>query len=393
MSIIATELIDAAPFIAWLDRLADRLRSDQRYWLVPPGGVEARPPDAFKLIAERFALTDSWLRKGAFRNDDQVERDHVEVLVDAWREESGETFADVYPNLVDDADGREAFCGVCHEVVTVSADGICPWCEHLADDERPPDRKFCPGCDRMVWPTTDGHCWRCRSVVGQMPWSPCKCGCGELVHRFDRWGRRIQWVRGHAPRTRERSAPIEAAPFAAWLAEEVKRVDPIAALVTRTNLTREEIIDLIEGRTTEFDRERIRRALWLMSRAGGGTGAQPDRNIPQFFDLYPEAERAKVCPGCGKGKAPHAVLCKRCRTKADRENGKRLGSAVTRLGDALIVEAYETYASTGHSIKSLAVTFFDRAPHTSVESLAQVLSREFKRRGWAVPPERQELAA
>jgi methionyl-tRNA synthetase len=106
---------------------------------------------------------------------------------------------------------------------------------------------------------------------------------------------------------------------------------------------------------------------------------RPD--APSFFDLYPDDKRARTCPNCGKGKAPHAEMCKVCRRKL---KPIRTHKQPTKIGERVLVEAYRAYRNENLSYGALADRFMDRVPHKSRESLAMSFSRAFKAKGWPV---------
>lgn len=315
----------------------------------------------------------------------------------AWREENGRVpvrmledvldragvrLTDLYPELEPDIAG-ERFCPRCHDTVTVADDLRCPWCE--AETEKPPRiaaKRWCPSCDRMVWPTNAGTCWRCEVPVEPVPWDQCGCGCGTLVHRFDVHGRRVRWVVGHAPRSRERDSQTPLAPFAQWLRAELRDLDPIEALARRTGLSRSDVLYVLNERGETFSRERIRRALWIASRQGGGGGSQPDARVPGFFDLYPALDR-RVCPGCGGPKARHAEICKGCRIARDRVARRPRRGQPVRLSEGLVAEAYELYVGPPErGYMEVAEMIFDRSTAVSVMSLSNTLRYTFRRNGW-----------
>lgn len=373
------ETIDAAPFTAWLDARLTQIRRDPGTWRHRDGG-EATAPDAEQLLARELdgIVTGDFLRKGAFRRTGVIDRAIAENIVDRAGGEWWRLYPDEHDQLED-----EAFCERCHELVT-PIDGVCPWCEDNVVDAFRRERRWCEREDRMVFPANDGSCWRCggRTLRG-VPYAPCACGCDETIRRFDRHGRPVQYVRGHAPRSLEKpsgAVPIE--PFATYLEDRLQKMDLLQALAREHGISRDDVVSILARRDDIVDRDIVRRAMWVAGRGGTGKGLPMRPGAPGFFDLYPADKRSRTCPGCGHGKAPHAEMCKPCRTKANRRDGTRPPTAITRLSDEVIAEAYALYSENGMSLMEAAESVFERTPHRNVGSTAQALSRMWKQRGW-----------
>jgi hypothetical protein len=384
--------LPAAPISAWVRRQLERIEADH------PNG------DGYTLLGERLGVSETTVRNWA----DQVttggrENGKSRVPTDTFPRKTIEEALDhvgvpmweVYPDLDDHGDQHDAYCPACHEQVTVGPDGRCPWCETETD----PDvqaKLWCERCDRLVHPTRIG-CWRCGHELKPIPWQPCDCDCGELIQRFDPHGRRKHYIRGHAPRSLERQRSLNAEPFAKYLEQRLKDLDLIGALAREHGIRREEIVAILSRTEPTVDRELVRRALWIASRSGTvGRGAPPRPGAAQFFDLYPDVQRAQTCPGCGRGKAPHAELCKQCRIQQDRLEGRKPPFAPVRIPDHVIETAYRAYVDEGLSIKATARRFFDQTPSKSVDSFANSLSNEWRKHGWAMrkrTPRRNAVAA
>jgi hypothetical protein len=277
----------------------------------------------------------------------------------------------------------DGYCTRCRENVTPVRDLqtsalVCPWCDTPTEDLFGHEKQHCPRCDLMVDRANDGSCWRCGTRTRRgSPYDPCECGCGELIHRFDEHGRRVRYVRGHAPRSLEQGGTALAVePFAAYLERRLAELDVIAALAREHGIARADVVAVLRRDEPTVSRTMVRHALWVFGQNGKGMPRRPD--ALGLFDLYPDDQRARTCPGCGKGKAPHALLCKTCRRKQGRSNGH----APIKIGEPVLADAYRAYTDENLSYLSVAERIIDRVPHTSVEGLAMSLSRAFKRKGW-----------
>lgn len=380
------EQIKVEPFASWVE---ERLLRYQAEYENPYEGTNVAP---VQRLATELGMPaeygvrqiNRWVRRVKNGSRNGVKGDYptdtfVRSGVEAALEAAGWSVYDLYPNLRDeDGEGVERFCGNCHEAVTTSDDLLCPWCEHATEDiggRR--GKRYCKACDLMVWATGEGTCWRCTGPLGPMPWDRCACGCRGRVHRFDKHGRRIKFLHGHAPRKSEKDELWPTPQFAQWLRDEVRNLDPIAAISSRIDLTRAEVIGVLEGDITEFSRERMRRALWRAAAAGGSTGSTFSTVVPSLYELYPERQPLK-CPGCGGGKARHAELCKQCRKRADRKNGtNRFATSTTKLRPEQIAEATRR-AANGEAVFNIAASMIRQTPYSSIESLAHAISYRIK---------------
>ena len=282
----------------------------------------------------------------------------------------------------------DAYCGRCHDTVT-PIEGACPWCASTLAGARA--RRWCSREDRLVFPSNDGTCWRCGTETAAIPWADCACGCGRSIPRFDPQGRAHEYVLGHAPRSIERHGEVPVEPFARHLEAELKSMDLLGALARAHGIGRDDVVRVLKRRVDTVPLALVRRAVWTAGRGGTGKGLPTRPDAVSFADLYPDHVRSKVCPECGEGKAPHAKLCKRCRTKQNRRDGVTPPRVATQLRGELLQEAYERYCA-GATVMDTAESIFDRTPHRNVGSTAQALSREWRRRGWAMR-ERTAVAA
>jgi hypothetical protein len=371
------ELVPAAEPVAWLHV---QLREPRR--ALAPHVALARDLG----ISEKKLRC--WLRSedSDGNPDDTFARAAVEDVLD----HADVAFYELYPHLDDDSvedEMSDRFCPSCRDMVTVGADLICPWCETPTGDGPAKPKAWCPRCDRMVYPTTrndhgSGGCWRCGTATKPMPYDPCACGCDQRRPRFDPYGRRARYVRGHAPRARENTGDVDLEPFAVWLERELRTLDPIEALARRTGLSREDVLATLERRDERIAREKVRRALWIAARGGTGKGLPPRISAPGFFDLYPNERRSRTCPGCGAGKAPHAELCKQCRRRRNHAEGVKPPRTAPRLTAAILLEANGLYDCEQLAFLAIAERLLDRTPYTSAAALAHALGRQFRDRGW-----------
>ena len=279
----------------------------------------------------------------------------------------------------------DGYCSRCHENVTPVRDLqtsalVCPWCDTPTEDLFAHEKGHCPRCDLMVDRANDGSCWRCGTQTQRgSPWDPCGCGCGAMIHRFDEHGRRVRYVRGHAPRSLEQPGTLPVEPFAEYLERRLAQLDVVAALAREHGIARADVVAILRRDEPTVPRTMVRHALWVYGQNGKGMPRKPD--AAGLFDLYPTDQRSRTCPGCGKGKAPHAALCKNCRRGQGR-NGNGNNGQPTRIGEQVLADAYRAYSEESLSLLSVAERFIDRVPHTSVEALAMSLSRRFKQKGW-----------
>jgi len=376
------EPIDVAPFLAWCANRETRIRRELGSEHGIADGKQTNHRE--RLVTELGWTIEAGTRRlHRWTHPDQgdgfsglVER---AVIEDALHH-AGVQFADVYPDLDDDDQGEqtEAYCNRCHDTVT-AIDGICPWCETAVAAEKP-TRMYCPREDAMSYPNLEGDCWRCGGELrADVPWIPCACGCGTMIHRFDRWGRSITYSKGHQPKNTRDSKSVDAAPFAAWLRDELHNLDPIEALARRTRVPRNELVNLLEGRTTEVELGRVRTALWTSARCGQGKGLPARPGAVTFADLYPDHCRSRTCQKCGGGKAPHAEMCKACRRKMPVVRTHK--SSVT---EPLLQEAKRIVDDGGHVIDA-ARAIQSRTRCTNPESVALELYKRFHERGWTYP--------
>jgi hypothetical protein len=310
------------------------------------------------------------------------DRDVIETALDC----AGVALWEVYEDLDEDvAEPTMRWCDHCHESVLVDESNACLWCERptqAADAKRP--FGHCARCDRAVRSNNDGTCWRCGAATGQIPWLECECGCETLIRRFDTHGRRTRWIRGHAPRSIERpGAALPTEPFARYLERCVRNVDPVEAVASQHGIKREEVMAALNRVEDTTARELVRHALWSRGKASLGKrgGWRPD--VPKLFDLYPEDARSRVCPGCQKGKAPHAELCKACRIKSNRAGGVKPPATEPKpqcMSGEVLDEAKRLYV-VDPSATRVARQLIDRTRYASVASMAASLRFYFNSDG------------
>jgi hypothetical protein len=369
---IYLDRVPAGPFVAWLNREIDKPGQSQDT-LASHLGVEVRSVYRWKNSLDGEGdHTDTYARR---------------VVEDVLDQVDNVTFADLYPEIAaaEDLDLEpDGYCGSCHEVVTPIA-GSCPWCDRPVALEVP-ERMFCKREDTTSFPALDGNCWRCGGELRpHMPVVACGCGCGEMIARFDPRGRERKYVRGHAPRSLERSFTVDVEPFALWLEEQLRELDPIEALARRTGLRRELVLAVLNRREETIESRDVRRALWTASRAGQGKGMPSRPGSKKMIDLYPGAVRSTVCPVCGRSKAAHAERCRKCAEEAGAYvpvSPKRQ----TSLTDDQLQEARELREREGASFLELGRRLQPRTRMSNVESVKNQLMLEFRRRGW--PTER-----
>lgn len=373
------EPIPAAPFVALLAQQLERLAADDTL-----SGVEESTAPAVRILANRLGVseravyryTHSLTSEG--KPVDTFPRNRVEDLLDAL----DVSFADVYPEIVAAEDRPlepDGYCASCREVVS-PIDGCCPWCER-ATTSKLPKHMYCKREDAMRFPTVGGACWRCGGELHRdIPVASCACGCGTDIRRFDPNGRAVSYVKGHAPRSLEAQGSVPVGPFQDWLKQQLRDLDPIQALAHRTGLPRENVLDVLNGRVEEIDKERVRRALRNAGVEGQGKGMPWRPGSVRFRDLYPSHVRSKVCPDCDGPKAPHAERCRSCAAAA--------GSFVTPVWESsitpeLIDEAKRLRDEEGLTFLAIAYRIRSRTRCTNVESIVVRLQSEFRRRGWS----------
>lgn len=379
--------LPAQPFIDWCNAQLDRLRHDETI-AAHTGAGSAVKGGEHQVLADRLGITERTLYR-YLRSIDGSSRPtetYGAHLLEDMLEHAGLRLADVYPDTEVDVElETDAYCASCRDIVT-PINGQCPWCDRQTTDDKP-KRLFCATCDAAMFPALDGDCWRCGGRLKSMPWISCGCGCGEEIVRFDTMGREIGFVRGHAPRTLERTKPLDAEPFAAWLEAELRNLDPIQALARRTGLHRQELLDILSRRIKQLPSGRISSSLWRASREGQGKGMPPRPHTIKLGDLYPDAVRSKKCPRCGGGKAPHAEMCKQCRRRAGYPRGERPTSVTPDL-----VEEARRLRLNGVPMKTIAEQLQPRTRCTNAMSVAHELRRQFQARGWSTT-DNDELAA
>lgn len=272
----------------------------------------------------------------------------------------------------------DAYCERCHDTVT-PIEGVCPWCESDLREARA--RSWCPREDRLVFPAHDGTCWRCGAETQAIPWVDCACGCGTTIPSFDPQGRKHEFALGHAPKTEGRHHTVPVEPFARYLEAELESMDLIGALARAHGIGRDDVVRVLKRQVETLPTKMVRRAVWTAGRGGTGKGLPMRPGATSFADLYPDFVRSKVC-GCGNGKAPHAEMCKACRRKVDKAEGRSTPRAGARVREELIEESYRTYMDDGVSVEAAAESIIERTTAKSAASLAYTLRREWKRRGW-----------
>lgn len=377
MSRARKDWLDPAPLREWIDRELERLSEDET--IATPEAELIRRMDLRKTHGEEGGARA--LYRWRFESKALNPSDITHAL-----EAAGSALWEVYG--VEEIDlEADAYCSRCKDTVT-PIDGVCPWCETEVATTRA--RMWCEREDRLVFPADDGSCWRCGDQLQKIPWGQCACGCRREIPLFDPQGRPRIYVRGHAPST-DPGGKVDAAPFAEYLRKQMQELDLIGALARAHGISRDVVASLLAGRSDTIDRAVARRALWTAARTGTGKGLPPRPGAPQFADIYPEEVRAKVCPDCGGGKAPHAQKCRDCFRRDDRERRRverergitREPTRPTQIREELLVEAYEAHQG-GATILDAARSIFDRLPSTNVEGCAQQLAKEWRKRGWEV---------
>jgi hypothetical protein len=350
------ELVPTAELVAWLHA---QLRDPRR----------ALAPHA--ALARDLGISEKKLRRW-LRSEDS-DGNPVDTFVRATVEDALDhadvPFCEIYPHLDNDEVEKmsDRFCSSCRDMVTGGADLICPWCETATGEGPAKPKAWCPRCDRMVYPTAhndhgSGDCWRCGTATKPMPYDPCACGCDQRRPRFDPYGRRARYVRGHAPRSPENAGDVDLEPFAVWLERELRTLDPKEALARRTGLSREDVLATLERRDDRIAREKVRRALWIAARGGTGKGLPPRIGALGFFDLYPNERRSRTCPGCGAGKAPHAELCKQCRRRRNRTQATKPPRTAPRLTAGVLLDAKRLYDREQLAFLAIVERLLDRTP-------------------------------
>ena len=188
----------------------------------------------------------------------------------------------------------------------------------------------------------------------------------------------MRYVLGHASRQLERGGDVATEPFARYLEQAIANLDLLAAVAREHGMRRRDVVAILKRDELTVGRELVRRALWCYGQNGHAVPRRPDAT--SFFDLYPDDKRARTCPGCGGGKAPHAELCRACRRKAG--SSQRRGPR--RIREPLIEFAYRLYVDEQLTVEQCAERIIDRTPHGSVPSLAHALGNAWRERGWPV---------
>jgi hypothetical protein len=269
-------------------------------------------------------------------------------------------------------DVHDRFCGRCRELVACGTDLLCPWCESQTEPPGTRPQRWCPACDRAVYPDNSGCCERCGKPAKGMPHEPCECGnCGQLVRRFDRWGVRRRWRPGHSPaKPRNRGQMLPAGPFAEYLRTQVHRADPLAAVAQQHGMTREEVAMLVNGGAAEVSRGTVANALHRARIFGQRRGAPRRTGVPGLRELY----RLLVCPRCGKRKAVHAELCRGCRIRQNRVDEIKPPRPRRRLKPEVEAEALRLRGE-GLGATAIARQLLARTSYANERSLAKAIER------------------
>lgn len=374
------EPIPAAPFVAFLNERLDRLAADDTL----RGAEEESQVPAVRILSDQLGVSERAIYRYTHsltslgKPTTTFPRNRVEDMLDAL----DVPFADVYPEIAAAEDRPlepDGYCSSCREIVS-PIDGCCPWCERTTSTNVP-RRMYCKREDAMRFPANDGNCWRCGSELARhAPTVKCGCGCGATFPRFDQYGRRVTFLRGHAPRSLEQKATVPIGPFREWLLQQLRDLDPVLALAHRTGVSRENVLDVLNDRVERIDKEHVRRALRNAAMEGQGTGLGWRPGSVRFRELYPGYVRSKKCPDCGGAKAPHAERCRNCAKAAGTFVQKTpVQSSVT---PDLVEEAKRLRDERGLSFLALAYAIKPRTRCTNVDSIVQQLQREFRKRGW-----------
>lgn len=372
---MARETVPAAPFVAWLERQIEQ--------------EPDRATVAFRLgVHERILYRWTRSQDGQGRPTDTYLRSTVEDAL----HRAGTDFGDVYPDLVaggEDIDLEpDAYCASCRDIVTPIS-GQCPWCDRATTSELP-SRLYCPREDAMRYPANDGNCWRCGSELKQQTlYRKCACGCGTDIPRFSSRGKEVKWVRGHAPRSREDNLSLPVEPFRRWIESELHSLDPIQAIARKTGVSRENILDVLNGRVETIPKQDVRRALHRAAYEGQGRGMPPRPGFMRMCDLYPEYVRSLRCSGCGGKKSVHAELCRKCRLAAGRPSTGREKS----LTPDLLQQARELREREGLPFHAIAERIQPRTRCGNTDSVRGMLLVEFRQRGWDTSRIRKAAAA
>ncbi len=357
-----------------------------------------RAHDGIEAWAARVGMDGTNLRRYALVDTPQARAGIALELADRILTADGTArLEDIWPQFADEPTLEpEAFCPRCRELVTPIG-GRCPWCETATEDGFDRRHAYCEAEDRLVMPAVDGSCWRCGGPLKHhLPYDPCACGCGELVNRFEpSRGRRVHYVRGHASRQLERGTMVPAAPFREHLLASVRSVDPLMAVALQHSMQREDVAAILAGDVSELDRQDVRDWLWRAGRYGQGKGKPNRVGVPRLGELYPEYARSKICPGlpelgieCGRGKAPHAQLCRRCfgfkrrRDRGLRPTGSQIVAERWHVGDHVLAEAKRLRDEEALTFPKLAERLLGQTPHRNARSLTWALRNRFRQRGW-----------
>jgi hypothetical protein len=364
-SIAIEDRLDPLQFLLWYD--------DQIVHLVQEN--DGRTPTT--VLAGLFGVKEDTLVRTVYRWREEGEWPPRKKIED-WLDAADIPLEEVYPQFAQDVElEADAFCQRCHEIVT-PIKGVCPWCEDpIQKDATGFDRAYCAACKMMSVRTGHGECWRCGAALQRgVPRMPCLCGCGEMISAFDKFGRRLRYVRGHAPRSLETRRDVATEPFAQYLEMRLRTLDPIASLAREHSMSRSDVVAILRRDEATVERELVRRALWCFGTNGRGQQRRP--GATSFFELYPDDKRARVCPHCGKSKAPHAEMCKACRKQRDPTYARGGPRSQSKVSDAVLERAKQLLRN-GQTMIGVARILLDDTPHKSAESLAQSIRKQLRK--------------
>jgi hypothetical protein len=375
------ERIPAGPFVAWVQ--AEIAKLDEQ-------------DQAQDVLAARLGIVDRSLYRFAhsLNSESEPTDNYARVQVEDMLDAADVRFEEIYPEIAAAEDTpleADAYCGSCHEIVTPIG-GACPWCDRPVQAELP-ERMFCKREDAMSFPAVDGNCWRCGGELKRhVPRRQCGCGCGTTIPRFDDRGREREYVRGHAPRSLERRIELPIEPFARWLEQQMRDLDPIEAVARRVGLRRDLVLAILNRHEESITSIDVRRALWIASRAGQGKGMPPRPGSTRMGELYPDAIRSTECPSCGGRKAKHAERCRDCATAAGVYAVSQRHP--TSLTDDQLQEARGLRDRERLPFLAIAEQLQPRTRMSNVESVKNQLLAEFRKRGWPTDRlDREQVAA
>lgn len=376
------EHIPAAPFVALLNSEIDRIAADDMLRL---SELQQEAP-ATSILADRLGVAERtvYRYKNSLDGDNRPIETYPRNIIEDLLERLDIPFEDVYSEIAAAEDIElepDRYCAACKEIVT-PIDGVCPWCQRTVVDEIP-RRRYCYAEDRMVFPTTEGKCWRCGGELrSQIPRRACECGCGQMVIRFDYHGRGpIRFIRGHNPKSMEQQTMVPLGPFAAYLEQQVRDVDPLQAVASKHHLRREDLVAFLRGAEAGIERNRVQSALWA-ARNYGQEKHKPRALGVKFSDLYPDDVRSRICPECNGTKSPKGERCKQC-AKRRRRTGQA-GLDELHIGEHVFAQAKRLRYVERLSMVEVADRLLGLTPHTSVPSLAATFSLAFKSAGLPV---------